>query len=309
MDVLEMQLADAAEFLEMGHFEKAIRICDRILEDNPQAVEALRMRGVALYHSGESAAALADFQALLAIESTYAEAWVYRAFCERQLDQVEEAIHSAEQAHEIDPDLLDAMELLLILHAKAGRTAEVDAYAEKIQALEPDNGTVRFHRGGLAYRRGDFQRALEDFLTLHKQQQALGYQTPEIMNRIAMSYLAEGDAQRAVPFLRQSLEEDTYNGRTLRYVGYALVKLGEEEGLTYLNKAVKYESEDPLNYFFRGHAMQMLEDPEGAAEDFQYAQSLNIDVSSEEDLDHLLVKYLKLELPELGADVASDDLA
>jgi tetratricopeptide (TPR) repeat protein len=60
----------------------------------------------------------------------------------------------------------------------------------------------------------------------------------------AKSYIAKDETDKAIPFLRQAVDEDPKNasGETLFYLGTALVKVGEEDA------AVKYLEQLALNY-------------------------------------------------------------
>lgn len=299
MDVLEMQLADAAEYLEIGNFEKAVQICDRILADQPAQVDALRMRGIALFHGGVPESALKDFVALIEQVPDHAEAWVYRAFCERQVQDEDAALISAQKAHEIDPTLLDAMELLLILHAKADQVEETEAIAAKILELEPDNGTLLLHRGNLYLRLDRYEEAIADFTKLLK----LGYQEPDVLNQIAAAYARQDQFDKALPYLQHAIEQSPYDVLTMQNLGFALIKLGDEDGLAYLNKAIKYEPEDSFLYRMRGEAMLILGDPDGALEDFQLALELGFTEQHGEKVNELIAEHFGEEpAPETGGE-------
>ncbi len=123
-----VSISEAVSALRAGKTEDALRICDELLRAAPQSYKVWTVRAVAL----------------------------------EQARQPKEALKSYEQALNVAPDYLPALEGAAQLHYKA-QSAQAVPLLRKIIAIQPADPTAHAILGVLEYRQADYGPAAQDF--------------------------------------------------------------------------------------------------------------------------------------------------
>ncbi len=85
-------LAEADECMQEDDVECAVDAYDRVLEQDPDQVEALAYRAALIYRSGETEEALAGLDRAIEIDPTFVDAWGFRVVILEQEGRLEEAL-------------------------------------------------------------------------------------------------------------------------------------------------------------------------------------------------------------------------
>jgi tetratricopeptide (TPR) repeat protein len=89
--------------IEFGRVPEAIRLCRKIVEDNPRAIIAWNNLAIALRRSGDLEGALGCATRSVEINPRYAKGWSNRATVLVQLQRFDEAIDAADRSLQFDP--------------------------------------------------------------------------------------------------------------------------------------------------------------------------------------------------------------
>lgn len=192
----DASLSQVKGFLRQGQFEAARVLCDRILEKDPNNIEAIGYRGVAYAFSRKASPAREDLGRALAAQPNRAEWYFYRSQLHADMEQWWDSLADAETMLRLSPrdargylvrglaraqtgDLDGGLEdVRLYLSAKPNDLEAIGAFAQihKMMGLDAEAlelfdralGTalnkelMRVHRGVTLARLGRFAEAAED---------------------------------------------------------------------------------------------------------------------------------------------------
>ena len=168
------------------NYAKAIELCTKAIEINPQDAEAYNNRGHAKRHTGDFVAAIHDYDKAIEINPQYADAYCNRGNAKAHLEDYPMAIHDYDKAIEISPH--DAWFYRCRGNAKyrmggAFRAAIID-YDMAIE-IDPKNEEVYCNRANAKESIKDYSGALEDYTTVIKlnPEKAMNYKNRAICYR------------------------------------------------------------------------------------------------------------------------------
>jgi tetratricopeptide (TPR) repeat protein len=159
--------ADAFERDPRATFEA----CSALLATNPAApakAEALKIRGRAAFRLGRVDAAIADYDAALALAPNDAELHVRRGWVHYDKQENDAAIARAAHALKLDPKRADAYDLAGSVMTRAGDYARARAAYDDALRLDPRDPMIRFHRYELFDGTGRLPEALAELDALLK---------------------------------------------------------------------------------------------------------------------------------------------
>jgi Flp pilus assembly protein TadD len=128
--VTALELNAAQAHYEAGRFDEAIRLLQKVLEQDPKSSEAHNSLGLALARQRRFAEALASYQRALALQPDYADALRNIAQVLVEGGAPEEAIRALEHARKLEPDNADTLVALGPLYNMLNRP---DLAAERFQ--------------------------------------------------------------------------------------------------------------------------------------------------------------------------------
>jgi len=148
-----------------GDRDRALAELERALGSDPDSAELLTRYGEVACGAARSspprpAGALSAFSRALALEPTYAPAWLGRARCLELLGREPEALAAGVLAAAYDPEDVGATELVARLLFAFGRRAEAWAWLDGLATLAPDSPEAQRARLHAAARQHDREREL-----------------------------------------------------------------------------------------------------------------------------------------------------
>jgi len=163
-----------------------------VIKANPNDANALNLRGAAFGQSGEYERALTDFNAALAINAQYHQAYANRALVYARVNKLPQALGDYNQALNIDPKYATAFVGRGNLYrAQNNHGAAIEDFN---RALEVQADPIAFFNRGLSRQAlGMHAEALDDF------ENALGFRpdAPEVYHAKGVSELALNKYEKA----------------------------------------------------------------------------------------------------------------
>jgi tetratricopeptide (TPR) repeat protein len=139
---------------------------------------ALVQRGEAAFENGDYASAIAAYNAALSLNPNLAEAYNDRGLAYYRREEVDRALLDYERALALRPDYVNALTNHAVAIFDRAAYDTVIAETSRALALDPANDVALVYRGNAYQRKGDYERALGDWLAaqaIRMQRQAGGY--------------------------------------------------------------------------------------------------------------------------------------
>jgi tetratricopeptide (TPR) repeat protein len=217
------------------------------------------------------AAALADLDAVIAMDPYNAEYYTDRASLLRAAGRVEEAIADCTAAIRWHPHLTEAYYNRADLLRSAGEPAAACADLGRVLAQEPDHVDALTNRSALRYEQGDVAGAEADA----RAGLAAAPGDPHLLCALGLVHAERGDLAAADEMFTQALAarpdltEALVNRATTRFDRGDI-----PAAITDLSAALAL-ADDPVTRYNRGHAHRALGDWRSAETDFTAALSLD----------------------------------
>jgi tetratricopeptide (TPR) repeat protein len=126
-------------FAKSGEHEVAIGYLSQAVALAPDHLRFRRQLGAANGEAGQFHAALAEYDAILAEDPTFEDAYNNRGFVRVQIGDIAEAEADFLAALRLNPNAEMALANVASLYFNTGRQAEARAYAERLVALFPED--------------------------------------------------------------------------------------------------------------------------------------------------------------------------
>jgi tetratricopeptide (TPR) repeat protein len=144
-------------------FEAALAAFDAVLALNPSSHEVFHNRGSVLSNLGRTEEALAAFNAALAIKPDKREALNNKGIALYRLGRYEEALAAFDATLAIKPDDDAALNNKGCVLADLGRYEETIALCDAALAINPDDHTALYNKGNALYRLSRYKEAMVTF--------------------------------------------------------------------------------------------------------------------------------------------------
>lgn len=285
-------IAQADSSFEKGDYAQLILDCDAALAEFPDTAHLYFYRGVAHGSLGNDAAALADLDKAIDLESAYPEPFLARARVYYGRGDREQAYKDIRQCLKRDEDMLEAYLLRAEMYLDEGVLGEAWNDIETARRMAPRDPEVYCLRSEYDLMQGDPRQAVKDAGTAIKlaPDDALGY-VARAMAFEAASDLpnAKSDVDMAIQL--EPLEYSLLNTR-------AMILDAMDDRPAALKDLERYISKDSLAWdAYLTRAWFSMQDSAwaDAEKDLLAAQALQPEEAS--ILDQLGYLYLLMELP------------
>jgi len=138
-----------------GRFDEAWDQANRAHERDPLALIALVARGWVSYHAGECDKAIDDYNATLEMDSTFALAHIWTAFCLQKQGKPQEAISRAKLGTRLAGDSPFALASQAYLQALTGEKEEAERIVKSLENLRKERYVPAYELGKAHLALGD----------------------------------------------------------------------------------------------------------------------------------------------------------
>jgi tetratricopeptide (TPR) repeat protein len=232
-------------YLQTGQFSKSVPLLTRVVESQPDSVDAAVLLSTAQESAGEIEAAVATLEALLREQPSSYRAQIRIAEIRESKEQWRQAADAYGKAQAINPRApLTSRRAVALL--SAGRPAEARDVVQGALA----SGRTEAKEPVLLYLLAESQRVLQDLDEAQKTVQKLLAAHPgdaRGLHVLSLIFQDKGDLKGAERTLRELLTKDPLDANALNSLGYMLAERGErlDEAVALLQRALKIEPGNP----------------------------------------------------------------
>jgi len=231
---IDLLFQKGLESFENKNIDEAISYFEKVLEIDPNHVDALSNRGGLLSTIGKHDEAISDLDKALEIEPNHVRALINKGILLAFLNQTDDAIFYLGQALEIEPDNIEGLRnrAIYFISQENYQDAVTDFY--KILEIEPDNPDVskylQIAKSRLGFIRND---GFVEFILRDNQGKLITFfKTPYVLvlnHTLAQDYVDSLDVTEEISFngtnyeVRQRLFNNVYDEDTvmsMSAVGY-----------------------------------------------------------------------------------------
>jgi tetratricopeptide (TPR) repeat protein len=155
------KLLRADLYIGEGSFDKAEKVYESVIENNPDAIEYNYELSMVRYRKGDLDGAIKALEQIESKAGFSQEIFQQKQLLYREDGQTEKAKKELEKAIETYPDDPMYYGMLAELYDSTGETDKALEYYEKILAFDPDNGMVQLSLYEHFFRAGETAKAIE----------------------------------------------------------------------------------------------------------------------------------------------------
>ena len=267
-------LAEAARFLQAGLAGDAERLCQMVLEREPQHPDALNLGGVAAFQTGNVQAALGLLRKAVEQRPEFVDAHNNLGNVQKAIGELREAEASYKRAIAIHSEYADAHFNLGIVLEAMGRPAEAEtAYRDALYS-RPDFLPACHNLGGALKSLGRFQEAIE----MYQHVLAIEPRNVDALNNLGTVHYETGALETAEATYRQALEIASTHADAHYNLGVVLQELGRlDEAVAAYEQAVRNRPHYAEGFVNLGYALHQSGHLERAAKAYETAVGLDPD--------------------------------
>jgi superkiller protein 3 len=253
--------------------DQAIGVYRRALQLSPDEKALLLNLGLVYLRQEDHARALPLFARVVELDPQQLQARQLLAVCRAYAGQLEPAIRDLEALRAASPRDENVLFLLGFTYLKNHDSEKANAV---FQAMLESAGPVRaqFLAGKANYEAAQFSQAEESFRAVLR----LDPGFPEVHRELGKVYISLRRTDEAIHELELALKESAGDGDANYFLGALLVQEGRDaEGVPFLERATKLKPDFWAGYFYLGKAKLRLKDAVEAVAVLQRAVELNPD--------------------------------
>lgn len=244
-------LAQADSYFTSGDYEKAIDEYKKIIETDPETIEAYLQLGAIYYHQDEIESVREVYNQALKVNPDLAkQSNINCLFYDASKDNLDNAIKNCSETIEANPDTG-------IFYAKRGRGYEEKkdlerAFADfnKAISLEPNNVYAHFRRGLSFVKQGNSEQAINDFNKILELKPNNVESTLELCK--INSHLVK-DYEQSIKYCTEVTKLEPNNALAYYSIGLAYKnKDSLTQALEFFNKAISINPKHADSYYNRG---------------------------------------------------------
>lgn len=233
-----------------GDWDGAIRYLSKMIELQPDVVEAYVLRGAAYWHKDDKTA-LQDFERAIELRPDFADAYWARGMFYWGKNNNDAAIRDFSKAIQFKPDSAKAFDGRGSAYLSKGAYELAIKDYDEVLRLEPDLADVYKARGTAYYHIASFKQAIEDYTTAIK----LNPDYAKAYHGRGAAYAGQHDYHQAIRDFSKALElepdaVDSYHGQALVHYD-----LGDyDQAIEGFSRAIELEPASAKYYMNRGIA-------------------------------------------------------
>ena len=155
-----MNILNGNELLSQGKYEEAIKMYDARLGINPDDLDAIYNKGVALHHLGKYDEAISSYNEVLALDANHVNAVYGKGAALDALGRFEEAISWYNRALVADPKNVDSLNGKGLALSNLGRYDESIVWFDKMLEIDPKDVKALTSKGVTLANLGKYEEAI-----------------------------------------------------------------------------------------------------------------------------------------------------
>src|SRR5437867_8717330 len=242
----------AAVYVETGRYDEAAATLTEVRRRDPGNLVA-RLKGALLHvRLGRAEEAAAGAREVIARQPGNAEAHYVLGLALERKGSLDEAVAEMRRVHDLSPTHLRALDHLLIIEARRGRSVEAARWRKAQQeTLFRAHGEERVRNqridGVAAFNREDYRTALREFQEISREDPG----DPQVHLHLGSTHIALGNLDEAKRELEHCLALDPRNDRALAELGRAHALANRlDEAIETLRKAVAVNPQFAEPHFY-----------------------------------------------------------
>ncbi len=279
---ISQEVAIALQFYQTGNLSHAARLCQQILQQQPDCVEAWSLLGAIAHQQGNLDRAIACYQQTLALKPDRSELYYNLGYAFQQQGDLPAAIRHYQQALALKPDYLDAHYNLGYAFQQQGNLPAAIAHYQQAVALNPNDAEVR---GNLAYAL-EQQGQREAAIAHYQQAIALRPDVPKIYHHLGNLFRQQDQLEAAINCYQWAVALNPNDAEAHLQLGASLhLQHQHQEAIVCYQQAISLTPNSADAYYRLGNALLELGRYDEAT--IPYQQALTLEPQS-------LDTYLKL---------------
>lgn len=250
--------------------EKAFALA---MEEDPNDIEAIQMRGLTLYRLGRPAAAIPYLERVRQwTPNANADANYVLGLCYLNSQRYDDARTAFANQFSVPPASGAAYLLLGKMLMQANLPEAAAAAAKKALELTPNLPRAHFLLGEFYLFKSDVEQAQREF----EQERNLDPTDPAVYDRLGDVYIRSGKYQEAQESLARAISLDTSSTGPFIQMGKVLLKRGDPQtSLLYLQHAEKMDPGNYITHTLLGQAYRGLGREEDAKKEIDIASKIH----------------------------------
>jgi tetratricopeptide (TPR) repeat protein len=254
-------------------FTRAIGDFDKVLNLQPNNVDALILRGDSYSQLGQVGQALADLNRAVADAPDNPQAFLYRGLAQGRRGEDKLALADYDEAIKLEPRYVDALVNRAAVHAAQGRAANAIRDLDAALAIRPNNAVAHYNRGYALFGQRAYDKAIDDYDAAIALDPTLG---PAYNNRCLTRAIAGRDLVEAMGDCDTALRMMPLNLDVRDVRGFIYLKLGDPAiAINEYNAALAIDPNRPIALWGRGLARIRLGQTKEGEADQAAARVLN----------------------------------
>jgi tetratricopeptide (TPR) repeat protein len=262
-------------YYRTGKLLSAEKALASAMEEDPNDLEAVQMRGLALYRLGRPAAAIPFLERVRQwTPNANADANYVLGLCYVNSNRFDDARQAFANQFSVTPNSGAAYLLLGNMLMQANLPEAAAEAAKKALELTPKLPRAHFMLGEFYLFKSDTEQARREF----EQERDLDPTNPGVYDRLGDVYLRSGQYQQAQESLAKALSLDTSSTGPFILMGKVLLRRGDPQtSLLYLQHAEKMDPGNYITHTLLGQAYRSLGREEDAKREIDAASKIHAD--------------------------------
>jgi len=267
-------LNDALQHHQAGRIAEARGIYEKILAENPNDAQALRLLGMIARQEGRLDDALRLIGRSIEIDPSRPEAHHNLGDVLRSMGRLAESIAAYEQAVRLQPDWAEAHGALGNALSEQGFLEQAIDQFRKVVRLRPDMAAGFLSLGRAYHVSGKRGLALAAYATAVQLKPAW----PEAHDSLGNALWDEGRVEEAIIAYQRAIELNPGQLTSNWSLGKIFSRQGKmDDALLCFRRAVDFHPDSAKAHYFLGHILQKAGRAEEAAEEYRHATRLRPD--------------------------------
>jgi tetratricopeptide (TPR) repeat protein len=260
-------------YYRSGKLLSAEQAFARAIDENPNDMESVQMRGLTLYRLGRPAAAIPFLERVRQwTPNANADANYVLGLCYLNSQRFDDARAAFASQFAVPPDSGPAYLLLGKMLMQANLPEAAAQAARKALELAPKLPLAHFMLGEFYLFKSDIAQALREF----EQEREIDPANPAVYDRLGDVYTRSGQYQQAQESLAMAISLDTSSTGPFIQMGKVLLRRNDPQtSLLYLQHAEKMDPGNYITHTLLGQAYRSLKREEEAKQEIDMASKIH----------------------------------